>query len=150
MAAAASPLPLLRLSVTGRASTMESSVPSLQSRAFQPEIQGLRALSVIAVVWAHAHLPGLPGGFTGVDVFFISGFLITRLLLGELERNGRIDLLAFWARRARRLLPNAYAVLIGTLLLALFLFRGYPGNQLVDEVLHAAAQVVNFQFADQA
>jgi peptidoglycan/LPS O-acetylase OafA/YrhL len=118
---------------------------------FQPEIQGMRALSVLAVIWAHARLPGLPGGFTGVDVFFvISGFLITRLLLSELTRTGRIDLLAFWARRARRLLPNAFATLIGTVLLALFFFPGYMPDKLAREVMFAALEFANFHFADEA
>ena len=120
--------------------------------AFQPEIQGLRAISVLTVIWAHAGLPGLPGGFTGVDVFFvISGFLITRLLLKEMEATGRIDLLGFWARRVRRLLPNAYATLIGTLLLALFLFPGgYSPGHLVRDVIFAAAEIANFRFATMA
>ena len=57
-------------------------IPAIKQAHFQPEIQGLRAIAVLAVIWVHAELPGLPGGFTGVDVFFvISGFLITRLLL---------------------------------------------------------------------
>ena len=119
--------------------------------AFQPEIQGLRAISVLAVIWAHAGLPGLPGGFTGVDVFFvISGFLITRLLLKEMEATGRIDLLGFWTRRVRRLLPNAYATLIGTLLLALFLFPGYSPGHLVRDVIFAALEIANFRFAARA
>jgi peptidoglycan/LPS O-acetylase OafA/YrhL len=119
--------------------------------AFQPEIQGLRALSVLAVIWGHSGLPGLPGGFTGVDVFFvISGFLITRLLLKEMAATGRIDLLGFWTRRARRLLPNAYATLIGTLLLALFLFPGYSPGHLVRDVVFAALEIANFRFAARA
>lgn len=118
---------------------------------FQPEIQGLRAISVLAVIWAHASLPGLPGGFTGVDVFFvISGFLITRLLLKEIEATDRIDLLGFWTRRVRRLLPNAYATLIGTLLLALFLFPGYNPGHLVRDVIFAALEIANFRFAASA
>ena len=103
----------------GHANTLAQS----QDHGFQPETQGMRALSVLAVVFAHAGVSGLAGGFIGVDVFFvISGFLITRLLVAELARTGRIDLLAFWARRARRLLPNAFATLLVTVLLALFLF----------------------------
>jgi peptidoglycan/LPS O-acetylase OafA/YrhL len=118
---------------------------------FQPEIQGLRAISVLAVIWTHAGLPGLPGGFTGVDVFFvISGFLITRLLLTEIARNDQIDLLAFWSRRARRLLPNACAALIGTLLLALLLFPGYNPQRLASEITYAALEVANFHFAGKA
>src|SRR4026207_976885 len=82
---------------------------------FRPDIEGLRGLAVLLVVVFHAGLP-LPGGFIGVDVFFvISGFLITGLLLRERERSGRIDLLAFYARRVRRLLPAALVVLLLTL-----------------------------------
>jgi peptidoglycan/LPS O-acetylase OafA/YrhL len=118
---------------------------------FQPEIQGMRALAVLAVVCAHAGVPGLAGGFIGVDVFFvISGLLITRLLLAEIARTGRIDLLAFWARRARRLLPNAYAALLGTVLLALFLFPGYDPELLSTEIAHSALEVVNYYFAGKA
>jgi peptidoglycan/LPS O-acetylase OafA/YrhL len=118
---------------------------------FKPEIQGLRALSVLAVIAAHADLPGLAGGFIGVDVFFvISGFLITRLLLAEFDRTGRIDLLAFWARRARRLLPNAFAALLGTLLLALLLFPVHNPTALVQEITYAALEMVNWHFADRA
>ncbi len=116
---------------------------------FQPEIQGLRAIAVLAVIWAHAELPGLPGGFTEVDVFFvISGFLITRLLLTELEETGGIDLLAFWSRRVRRLLPNAYAALIGTVLLAVFVFPGYDLLKLRRDVIWAALEIVNFRLAE--
>jgi peptidoglycan/LPS O-acetylase OafA/YrhL len=132
-----------------RSDRLHKSEGTRSAQHFQPEIQGMRALSVLAVVWAHGRLPGLPGGFTGVDVFFvISGFLITRLLLAEMTRTGRIDLLAFWARRARRLLPNAFAALIGTVLLALFLFPGYSPGQLAREIMSAAIQLANFHFAN--
>src|SRR6476659_8289607 len=88
---------------------------------FRPDIQGMRALAVLLVVLAHAGVPGLAGGFVGVDVFFvISGFLITGLLVREVQRTGRISLRSFYARRARRLLPAASLVLVtvaaGTLL----------------------------------
>jgi peptidoglycan/LPS O-acetylase OafA/YrhL len=77
----------------------------------RPDVQGLRALAIILVVAYHAGL-GIPGGFVGVDVFFvISGFVITSLLVNELERTGRLDLRAFYARRIRRLLP-ALALLV--------------------------------------
>jgi peptidoglycan/LPS O-acetylase OafA/YrhL len=106
---------------------------------------------VLAVVFAHAGLPGFAGGFIGVDIFFvISGFLITRLLLDEHARAGRIDIIAFWARRARRLLPNAYAALLGTLLLALFLFPGYDPAALSREIAFSALQIVNYHFAERA
>jgi peptidoglycan/LPS O-acetylase OafA/YrhL len=129
-----------------------TAVPALRHEGgFQPEIQGLRAFAVLVVVCAHAGLAGFAGGFIGVDVFFvISGFLITQLLLAEFAETGRIDLLAFWARRARRLLPNAYACLLGTLLLALLLFPGYDPASLAREVGFSALQYVNYYFADKA
>ncbi|NQX11961.1 acetyltransferase [Microbacteriaceae bacterium VKM Ac-2855] len=81
------------------------------TRAHFAGLDGLRALAVIAVIVYHLFPGALVGGFLGVDLFFvISGFLITRLLLNEREATGRIDLVAFWRRRARRLLP-ALAVL---------------------------------------
>jgi peptidoglycan/LPS O-acetylase OafA/YrhL len=81
-------------------------------------LDGLRAVAVIAVVLYHADVTWMPGGFLGVDVFFVlSGFLITSLLLVELDRTGRIDFRAFYLRRARRLLPALFAVLAVTALL---------------------------------
>lgn len=76
-------------------------------------LDGVRALAVIGVVASHAGVPGLSGGFVGVDVFFVlSGFLITSLLLTEHLRTGRVALGAFWARRARRLLPALMAMVL--------------------------------------
>jgi peptidoglycan/LPS O-acetylase OafA/YrhL len=86
----------------------------------RPDIQGLRALAIAYVVLFHADL-SFPGGFTGVDIFFvISGFVITGTLLGELGRSGRLSLSGFYARRARRILPApavmfAFVALIGIL-----------------------------------
>lgn len=83
-----------------------------------PEIDGLRALAVVAVVLYHANVPGFGSGFLGVDVFFvISGYLITGLLFAEAEHSGRIDYLAFYARRFRRLLP-AMALMVMAAVLA--------------------------------
>jgi peptidoglycan/LPS O-acetylase OafA/YrhL len=85
-------------------------------RKFRPDIEGLRAIAVTLVVLSHLRL-GFPGGFVGVDVFFvISGFLITRQLLGESARAGRISFAGFYARRARRILPAATVVIVGTML----------------------------------
>jgi peptidoglycan/LPS O-acetylase OafA/YrhL len=82
-------------------------------------LDGLRAVAVVAVVVYHLGTGLLPGGFLGVDLFFvISGFLITSLLLGELEASGRIALGAFYLRRARRLLPGLFLVLAATLAMA--------------------------------
>jgi peptidoglycan/LPS O-acetylase OafA/YrhL len=80
---------------------------------YQPGLDGLRAISVIAVIFYHAGFGWMHGGFLGVEVFFVvSGFLITSLLLEEREGSGGIRLRQFWLRRARRLLPALFAVLI--------------------------------------
>lgn len=93
-------------------------VPSSSEHAragVRPEIQALRALAVLSVLLYHLWPTRLPGGFVGVDVFFVvSGFLITAHLLREHTRTGRIALTRFWARRARRLLPASMLVLLVT------------------------------------
>ncbi|HEU5038620.1 MAG TPA: acyltransferase family protein [Nocardioides sp.] len=82
---------------------------------FRPDIQGLRAIAVGAVVLCHLQLGILAGGYVGVDVFFaISGFLITGLMLREVDTTGRLSLTGFYARRARRILPAASLVLLAT------------------------------------
>jgi len=81
-----------------------------------PALDGIRGLAILAVV--AYHFLGLPGGFFGVDLFFVlSGFLITTLLLEEHEQNGRVSLRAFYGRRARRLLPALGGVMVVTALL---------------------------------
>ncbi|MGN6333075.1 MAG: acyltransferase family protein [Motilibacteraceae bacterium] len=98
-------------------------------------LDGLRALAVVAVLVYHADPDWLPGGFLGVDVFFVvSGFLITTLLLGEHARAGRVDLPAFWLRRARRLLPALWALLLVT---TAALLAGWP-----QEVARVRADVL--------
>ena len=80
---------------------------------YQPALDGLRALSVIAVILYHANVSWLPGGFLGVEVFFVvSGFLITSLMLEERAASGRVSLRLFWIRRARRLLPALFVMLL--------------------------------------
>ncbi|MCW2854675.1 MAG: putative acyltransferase [Marmoricola sp.] len=117
-------------------------------RRFRPDIQGLRAVAVLLVVLYHAGVPGLRGGFVGVDVFFvISGFLITGQLAKELERTGRISLLAFYARRARRLLPPAALVVVASLIFAHFFM---PFSQLVSltrDALYTAIYGINYHLA---
>ena len=74
----------------------DPSAASVPVRKFRPDIEGLRAIAVVVVVLFHAGVPFLPGGYIGVDIFFvISGFLITTHLLSEVSRNGRIALAAF-------------------------------------------------------
>jgi hypothetical protein len=104
---------------SSRGVEQQRSVPSVtgaHSRR-RGDIQGLRAVAILLVVAFHAGLP-VPGGFMGVDVFFaISGFVITAMLVAELEPSGRLDLPRFYVRRARRLLP-ALALMLTFVLLA--------------------------------
>lgn len=86
---------------------------------YNPALDGLRALAITLVVLLHCHVPLFWRGHVGVDLFFVlSGFLITRLLLTERERTGRIDLIAFYARRARRLYPALLLMLAAYLVVA--------------------------------
>ena len=92
----------------------------MTARRYRPEIDGLRAVAVIGVVLFHLGL-GFPGGFVGVDVFFvISGYLITGILLRQLIED-RFSLVDFWARRIRRIAPAAIVMVIGTLLIGGYL-----------------------------
>lgn len=117
-------------------------------RDFRSDIEGMRAIAVLGVMLWHAGVPLLPGGFVGVDVFFVvSGFLMTSLLLEEGRSRGRIDLGRFYARRARRLLPAALTALAGTTLLtALFLPRG-RWAEVGGDLLASATYVVNWRMA---
>ena len=102
---------------------------------YRPEIDGLRAIAVLAVILYHAEFvvansQVLTGGFLGVDVFFvISGFLITLLLLDELKATGKVSLLRFYERRARRLLPVLLTVMIASLP---FAWRVLLPEQIID------------------
>ncbi|MDB4524723.1 acyltransferase [bacterium] len=92
----------------------------MMTKHYRPEIDGLRAISVIGVVLFHLEL-GFPGGFVGVDVFFvISGYLITGILLRQLGED-RFSLMEFWARRVRRIVPAAMVMVVGALLIGAFL-----------------------------
>ncbi len=108
-------------------------------------LDGLRAIAV-AVVVAY-HLGALPGGFLGVDVFFVvSGFLITRLLLAEHERTGRIALVAFWRRRFRRLLPALLVVLVAVALGSRAWLPAWRLTSIRDDAFGALAYVANWRF----
>ncbi len=95
-----------------------------------PEIEGLRAIAVLAVVLYHAGLSSLSGGYTGVDVFFvISGYVITRKLLSELEEKGSLDLFSFYAGRVKRLFPALLFMIVVVCSLA-FVFLSPMEQQL--------------------
>ena len=93
---------------------------------YMPGIDALRAIAVLAVFFYHVNTGGwMPGGFLGVDVFFvISGYLITALLLSEYRRAGHLDVVRFWMRRARRLLPAVAVMIAVTLVLAAIVIPG--------------------------
>ena len=93
------------------------SVNSERSPRYIPSIDGLRAISVIAVLIYHLNLSWWPGGFLGVDLFFvISGYVITRLILDSIERSSALDLKKFYRSRIRRLFPALIFMVIGTTL----------------------------------
>src|SRR2546426_30449 len=107
-------------------------------------LDGLRAIAVLAVQLYHSGLDWLPGRFLGVEVFFvISGYLITGLLINAWRVHGRIDLRAFWIRRARRLLPALFVLLAATLAYALAWLPGQLAQLRVD-VLAAMGYVTNW------
>lgn len=86
--------------------------PTLSNTVYRPDIDGMRALAVVLVMLYHADVQGFHGGYIGVDVFFvISGFLITRLLIDEL-RGGRFSMMHFYERRARRILPALFVMIL--------------------------------------
>ncbi|MDT5165193.1 MAG: hypothetical protein QOC88_2087, partial [Mycobacterium sp.] len=109
-------------------------------------LDGLRALAVGLVLADHGGIPGMAGGFLGVDVFFVlSGFLITSLLLDELGRTGRIDLVNFWIRRARRLLP-ALILMVLAVAVGRQLFSPEAVASLRDDAVAAFFWVANWMF----
>jgi peptidoglycan/LPS O-acetylase OafA/YrhL len=109
-----------------------------------PSLDGLRALAVLVVILYHAHFSWIRGGFIGVEVFFVvSGFLITSLLLEESEDTGGISLRQFWIRRARRLLPALFTMLVAVSAWAL-LFSKYKVGQLRHDFLSAVFYISNW------
>lgn len=114
------------------------------SMGYVPALDGLRALAVIAVVFYHAKFSWMQGGFIGVEVFFVvSGFLITSLLLEEAEENHSVALKQFWYRRARRLLPALFVMLVAVSAWAL-LFSDYKVGQLRHDFLSAVFYFSNW------
>jgi peptidoglycan/LPS O-acetylase OafA/YrhL len=119
----------------------------MQRRA---DIEGLRAIAVLAVLFFHAGVPGLAGGYVGVDVFFVvSGFLITSLLVSEKESSGTISLSSFYARRVRRLLPVSAVVAVTTLVAAWIWLEPLRVRSVANDVLAVATFSSNFVFANR-
>jgi peptidoglycan/LPS O-acetylase OafA/YrhL len=122
-------------------------VPSTPSIPYQPALDGLRGVAVLAVLAYHGGATWMRGGFLGVDLFFVlSGYLITTLLLVEWGRHGRIDLRAFWVRRARRLLPALALVLVGIAVYAVAVAKASQLERIRDDGLAAIGYVANWRF----
>jgi peptidoglycan/LPS O-acetylase OafA/YrhL len=110
------------------------------------QIQGLRAVAALLVTIYHAHL--VPGGFIGVDIFYvISGYLITGLIIREIDKTGGLDLNEFYQRRIKRLLPTSVFVLFVTAIVGLFVLPAITRDALGRDLFAAAAYVSNYLFA---
>ena len=117
-------------------------------KGFRPDIEGLRAVAVIAVVLYHAGIPGFGGGFIGVDVFFvISGFLITGLLWREVATTNTVALGRFYGARARRLLPAAATVGIATALVVAVVLPPLQARSVFLDGIACALYAGNYRFA---
>src|SRR5215218_2431236 len=118
--------------------------------AFRPDIEGLRAVAVLAVVLFHARVPGMTGGFVGVDVFFvISGFLITGMLWREVDSTGTVRFLRFYGARVRRLLPAGILVLVATVAACAWLLPPLQARSALGDAVASALYVGNCRFAVQ-
>ncbi len=124
---------------------------SLGSGRKRADIEGLRAVAILAVVAFHVGVGWTPGGYVGVDVFFvISGYLITDHLYRELSSAGAIDLKGFYARRARRLLPSALLVVIVTVAVSAVVLPPLEVPGVTRDGAAAALYFANYRFAAEA
>jgi peptidoglycan/LPS O-acetylase OafA/YrhL len=123
---------------------------SPRQKDFRPDIEGLRAVAVLAVVLFHAGVPGVGGGFIGVDVFFvISGFLITGMLWREVSSTGSVRMGRFYGARARRLLPASAAVGVVTAIGSALLLPPLEVRNVMGDGIACALYVGNYRFAQQ-
>ena len=119
--------------------------------AFRPDVEGLRAVAIVAVVLAHAGVGLAAGGFAGVDVFFvISGFLITQLLVRELERTGAISLTRFFAGRVKRLMPQVLAAIAAVVVASSLLLSPVRAEAVAGDVVAAGVYAMNWRLSDSA
>src|SRR5437588_3351234 len=118
--------------------------------AFRRDLEGLRAVAILLVVLYHVPVRQVSGGFVGVDVFFvISGFLITGQLMRELRARRRISFVAFYARRARRILPAATLTVMVTAVASALLLDPLAAKRALGDGLSAVYFGANFHFAAQ-
>jgi len=142
------PQPAVRPAQAAHAAAERDGATDAAADGFRPDLEGLRGVAILLVLLFHARIPGMVGGFIGVDVFFVlSGFLITGLLVRERERVGRIDLAAFYARRARRILPAALVIVVAILGWAWIAVDPLDLPGVAADGLAAALSVGNIRFA---
>ena len=121
-----------------------------EHQQFRPDVEGLRAVAIVLVVLYHVHAGLAPGGYVGVDVFFvISGFLITGQLVRELRTAGRISFLAFYARRVRRILPAALLTVFVTVVASVLLLNPLAAERALHDGLSGIYFGANVRFAAQ-
>jgi peptidoglycan/LPS O-acetylase OafA/YrhL len=118
---------------------------------YRPSLDGLRSVAVYLVLLFHAGLPALVGGFVGVDLFFVlSGFLVTSVILSEIDTTGGLSVGAFYARRVRRLLPAAVVVVVATALVFLTVASVVRRLPLVGDARSALLYYSNWHFLGQS
>ena len=120
-----------------------------EDRRFRPDVQGLRAVAVTLVLLFHAHVPGMGGGYVGVDVFFvISGFVITGVLLRERSSSARTSIARFYARRVRRIIPAATLVIVVAVVASYVVLGPLGGAQTAGDARWASFFLINVHFAN--
>jgi peptidoglycan/LPS O-acetylase OafA/YrhL len=131
-------------SAASRSRRARSQLPSLP---YQPALDGLRGVAVIAVLLYHGGVTWMRGGFLGVDLFFVlSGYLITTLLFVEWGKRRRIDVVAFWIRRARRLLPALGLLIFGVMAYTVFVADPSQAGQIRGDAIASMFYVANWRF----
>lgn len=137
-----------------RSASKHASVSNVSKRGAKDlrlDIQGLRAIAVGIVLLYHAGFTWIPGGYVGVDVFFvISGFLITSGIVREINRTGRLSMVDFWSRRAARILPAATLTLIGTTILSYLVMPITQWLQVGKDAMASGIYMINWVLADSS
>ncbi|MBI3479831.1 MAG: acyltransferase, partial [Nitrosomonadales bacterium] len=123
-------------------------MPSI-AKTFYPEIQGIRAVSILAVILFHFGIGHLPGGYIGVDMFFvISGYLISKLIITEIEA-GRFSLAKFYKNRVVRLLPNLFLMIVASVAISYAVLRPHDFFQYAKSLQFSPVYLTNMVFARQ-
>lgn len=136
----------LHITAHDLAARRDDEIVTAPGLSYREDIDGLRAVAVVPIVLYHAGMPGLSGGFIGVDIFFvISGYLITRIIMRELQE-GRFSLLGFYRRRILRIFPALFAMLAIVFIVGIALMLPGEITLLARSGAAAAGSVSNFLF----